>query len=86
MSEGRASLQLADGLQVRRVRVMGEHRIELLGYSQGMRERLRADGLFSEIIAWTLRFFIPVGDAGPTIFTRLVERHPLVGTIDRSAA
>ncbi|WP_131196759.1 strawberry notch family protein [Lichenihabitans psoromatis] len=86
VSEGRASVQLADGLQVRRVRVMGEHRIELVGFSQGMRERLRADGLFSEIIAWTLRFFIPVGDAGPAIFARLVERHPLVGTIDRSAA
>ncbi len=32
VSEGRATVQLADGLQVRRVRVMGEHRIELVGF------------------------------------------------------
>ena len=86
VQEGRASLQLADGLQVRRVRVMGEHRIELGGFSQGMRERLRADGLFAEIIAWTLRFFIPRGDAGSAIFARLLDRHPLVSVIDRVAA
>lgn len=84
--EGRAHIQLADGLELRRLRVMNEHRIELIGFTSGMRERLRADGLFAEIIAWTLRFFVPTGEQGPAILERLLARHPLVAVIDRAAA
>ncbi len=84
--EGRATLQLADGLQLRRVRVMNEHRIELSGFTEGMRDRLRAFGLFSEIIAWKLRFFVPTGSTGEEILARLVERHSLTAVIVRDAA
>ena len=84
--EGKASLQLSDGLELRRVRVMGDHRIELLGFTSGMRERLKAYGLTHEIISWKLRFFVPVGAAAPAILDRLIERHPLVAVIDRAAA
>jgi hypothetical protein len=79
-------LQLADGLQVRRARVMNEHRVELTGFTEGMRERLRAMGCFSEIIAWKLRFFLPVGKEGPDILSRLIERFPVIGLADRDAA
>ena len=79
-------LQLADGLQLRRARVMNEHRVELTGFTEGMRERLRAMGLFSEIIAWKLRFFVPVGAEGPKILARLIELYPLIGVADRDAA
>ena len=44
--EGRTVLELAEGLKLRRVRVMGAHRIELSGFSDTMRDRLRAYGLF----------------------------------------
>ncbi|MCP5762198.1 hypothetical protein NL346_26775, partial [Klebsiella pneumoniae] len=57
--EGRTVLDLADGLQLHRVRVMGAHRIELSGFADAMRDRLRAYGLFSEIISWKLRMFVP---------------------------
>ncbi|HCK83515.1 MAG TPA: methylase, partial [Hyphomonadaceae bacterium] len=52
LREGRAVLHLAEGLQLRRVRVMHAHRIELLHFSGAMRDRLTAYGLFHEIISW----------------------------------
>ena len=79
-------LQLANGPQLRRQRVMSEYCVELTGFSEGMRDRLRAIGLFSEIIAWKLRFFVPVGAAGEEILARLIERHAIVGLADRDAA
>jgi hypothetical protein len=39
---GRMVLHLADGLQLRRVRVMHAHRIELIGFTDTMRDRLTA--------------------------------------------
>ncbi|HWK43012.1 MAG TPA: strawberry notch family protein [Croceibacterium sp.] len=84
--EGRTILDLAEGLQLRRVRVMGAHRIELTGFSDAMRERLRAYGLFSEIISWKLRFFVPVGAAGSGIIGKLVERFPIERIAEREAA
>jgi len=49
-------------------------------------ERLRAYGLFSEIISWKLRFFVPVGAAGSRIIGRLVERFPIERIAEREAA
>jgi hypothetical protein len=83
--DGRTALELADALQLRRVRVMGEYRVELLGFSDGMVDRLKAMGLASEIIAWRLRLFVPVGDGGPAILAALIERHPLARVADKSA-
>jgi len=84
--DGKSVLQLADGLQLRRVRVMNDHRIELTGFTPGMRERLTAMGLTHEIISWKLRMFVPVGTDGPAILARLMERHPLVSIANRTAA
>ena len=75
-----------DGLQLRRARVMGEFRVELAGFTDGMVDRLKAMGLISEIIAWKLRLFVPTGAAGPDILAALMERHPLVRIADRGAA
>jgi hypothetical protein len=72
-------LQLADGLQLRRARVMNANRIELIGFTDGMVDRLKAMGLMSEIIAWKLRMFVPTGEAGPTILAALMKVHPLIG-------
>jgi predicted RNA methylase len=83
--DGRTVLELADALQLRRVRVMGEYRVELLGFSDGMVDRLKAMGLVSEIISWRLRLFVPVGDSGPAILTTLIGRHPLARIADKSA-
>jgi predicted RNA methylase len=83
---GRTILQLQDGLALRRVKVMGEFRIELSGFSDGMVERLKAIGLISEIISWKLRLFVPTGTAGPAILAKLMERHPLIRLADKTAA
>ena len=84
--DGKSILQLADGMQLRRVRVMNDHRVELTGFTPGMRDRLTAMGLMHEIISWKLRFFVPVGANGPLILGRLMDRHPLTGIADRAAA
>jgi hypothetical protein len=84
--DGSAILQLQDGLELRRVKVMGEFRIELSGFSDGMVERLKAIGLISEITSWKLRLFVPIGASGPAILAKLMERHPLVRLADKTAA
>lgn len=84
--ETRTILDLAEGLQLRRSRVMGANRIELCGFTDAMRERLMAYGLFSEIISWKLRFFVPVGAVGPEVTAKLLERFPIVHISEREAA
>jgi hypothetical protein len=83
---GRASLTLADGLAVHRTRVMGVHRIELSGFCDTQRERLRAYGLFHEIIAWKLRMFVPTDAEGVAVLARVLERYPVTGVTQREAA
>jgi predicted RNA methylase len=84
--DGRTILHLQAGLELRRVRVMGEFRVELSGFTAGMVDRLRAMGLVSEINAWKLRLFVPTGDAGPAILGALFDRFPLARIADRPAA
>lgn len=84
--EGKTILDLAEGLQLRRVRVMGADRIELSGFIDAMRERLRAYGLFSEIISWKLRFFVPVGADGAAIIGKLIGTYPIQRVGEREAA
>lgn len=84
--EGRTVLDLAEGLRLRRVRVMGAHRIELSDFTDTMRERLRAYGLFSEIISWKLRMFVPVDADGVGVLARLLECYPIERIGEREAA
>ncbi|HKD31323.1 MAG TPA: strawberry notch family protein [Xanthobacteraceae bacterium] len=84
--DGRTILHLQGGPEVRRVKVMGDFRIEVSGFTEGMVDRLKAMGLVSEIIAWKLRLFVPVGTNGPAILGALTERYPLVRIAGRPAA
>jgi predicted RNA methylase len=86
LMDGRTILDLAEGLQLRRVRVMGAGRIELTGFTDAMRDRLRAYGLFHEIISWKLRMFVPTDAAGPAILAKVLERYPLARVAERAAA
>ena len=83
---GRTILDLADGLQLRRVRVMGANRIELSGFTEAMRDRLRAYGLFTEIISWSLRFFVPIDTTGPAVLGKLLDTYPVARIGEREAA
>jgi hypothetical protein len=84
--DGKTILELADGLQLRRARVMHAMRIELTGFDDQARERLKADGLFSEIIAWKLRLFVPADASGVAVIAKVLERHPLLRLLNREAA
>ena len=83
VNDGKVTAHLADGLALRRSRVMNENRVELTGFTSGMVDSLKARGLFGEIIAWKLRLFVPVGDASRTIFERLLDRWPLTNLTER---
>ena len=86
LMEGRTVLDLAEGLQLRRVRVMGRHRIELSRFNDTMRDRLRACGLFSEIISWKLRMFVPTDEGGVEVLARVLEHYPIERIAEREAA
>jgi predicted RNA methylase len=83
---GKTVLDLSEGLQLRRVRVMGANRIELTGFTDAMRERLSAYGLFHEIISWKLRMFVPSDATGAAILAKVMERYPLSRIAEREAA
>lgn len=84
--EGHAFVELAQGLTLRRVRVMGAHRIELGDFNDTMRERLRTYGLFSEIISWKLRMFLPTDASGAVVLGKMLEVYPIERICEREAA
>jgi predicted RNA methylase len=86
LTEGRTVLDLAEGLQLRRVRVMGAYRIELSGFTDTMRVRLRTYGLFGEIISWKLRMFVPTDASGAEVLAKLLDRYAIERIAEREAA
>ncbi len=86
LMDGRTILDLAEGLQLRRVRVMGAYRIELSGFNDTMRDRLRAYGLFGEIISWKLRMFVPTDASGAEILSKVLDSYPVARIGEREAA
>ncbi len=77
--EGKTVVRLSEGMELHRSRVMGAKRIELSGFSEAAKDRLKADGFFSEIIAWKLRLFCPADSSGIVILDRLLARCPVTG-------
>jgi hypothetical protein len=65
---------------------MGANRIELSGFTEAMRDRLRAYGLFTEIISWKLRFFVPIDTTGPGVIGKLLDTYPVARIGERKAA
>ncbi len=84
--DGRTILDLTEGLQLRRVRVMGANRIELFGFDDTMRDRLKAYGLFHEIISWKLRMFVPTDASGVEVLAKMLDRYAIERVGEREAA
>jgi hypothetical protein len=78
------TLDLADGLQIRRSMIMGRNRVELEGFRESTVAQFKALGLTSEIITWRLRLFLPV-TTGMTVLAALLERHALLRVNTRRA-
>ena len=79
-----ASGQLERELQQRAVELVtqdsggADHRATVrTAITEPMRDRLRAYGLFSEIISWKLRFFVPADSTGPDVLARLLDTYPV---------
>ena len=83
--DGRTVLQLQDGLEFPRAKVMAEFHIKLFGFTDDMVDRLEAIDLISDIILWKLRLFLPSDASGPSILAKMVERHPLVHVAHKTA-
>jgi hypothetical protein len=77
--EGKMVVRLADEMELHRSRVMGVNRIELSGFMEAAKDRLKADGFFSEIISWKLRLFCPTDPTGIAVLDRLLARCPVTG-------
>ena len=77
--EGKTVVRLAEGMELHRSRVMGVNRIELSGFSEAAKDRLKADGFFSEIISWKLRLFCPTDSGGVNVLDHLLARFPIQG-------
>jgi len=87
LREGHTVLDLTDGLQLRRARLMQVNRIELTGFGPTAVDRLKTMGLFSEIVSWKLRLFVPDDSvAGSEVLERLFARHLVTRILDRKAA
>jgi hypothetical protein len=86
LMEGGTVLRLDEGLKIRRVRVMGAHRIELPGFTDAMCNRLKAYGLFHGIISWKLRMFVPTGAAGVDVPAKVLQRFRIACVGEQEAA
>jgi hypothetical protein len=75
-------LGLAGGLWLRRARVMDRWRLEVVGGAPD-RAALVALGCFTEIIAYTLRVFVPVDRAD--VIQAVLERHAVVQALEPGA-
>ena len=51
-----------------------------------MRDRLRTYGLFSEIISWKLRMFVPTDEGGVEVLAKVLEHYPIERIVEREAA
>mgnify|MGYP006877736694 FL=1 len=56
------------------------------GFTDTMRERLSAYGLFHEIISWKLRMFVPTDATGVAVLAKVMERYPVTRISEREAA
>lgn len=69
------SVPLGHQMRLKPALVMNARRLELIGYEPSALPRLKALGLFSEIIAWKTRLFVPNGVEGPMVLTALMQRY-----------
>jgi hypothetical protein len=86
-----AVLQLRSGRRSARLQRMIRSQVRrafsrVSGFSDTMRDRLRAYGLFGEIISWKLRMFVPADREGAGVLAKVLESYPVERFGEREAA
>jgi len=77
---------LSNGWEISTAKVNFENRIEIKGrsaFTAAEKLLLKEQGAFSERINWSDRVFIPIGDAGLPVFSRITTSKPVVELLDR---
>jgi len=75
---------LSNGWEISTAKVNQENRIEIKGrssFTDAEKRILKEQGAFSERINWADRVFIPTGEDGLSVFTRITQSRPVVDLI-----
>ena len=72
---GDGAVDLGRGLTLRARRVAGTKRLEVEGWRPEQVDDLKAAGCFTEIVAFQLRAFVPVGERAATVIDAIREGH-----------
>ena len=78
-----SKITLTGDMTLRRSRVMGQYRLEIVGYNSDNLPSYKALGCFTEIISWSTRLFIPVDN--PEILSGILEKHPVCASLKVAA-
>jgi hypothetical protein len=65
--------RFGNGMELRSSTVMGNPRLELVGFREGQKDRLKAIGCMGEIISYRYRMFVPLGENAPHIVSQIAE-------------
>ena len=72
---GDGAVDLGRGLTLRARRVAGTKRLEIEGWRPEQAASLKAAGCFTEIVAYQLRAFVPVGDGAAAVIEAIRSGH-----------
>ena len=75
---GGKSYRLEGGLHLGRRLQMGKPRIEVMGALTHTIPTYKAMGMFTEMVTYQMRLFIPTGAEGQATLERLLEKHPVI--------
>jgi hypothetical protein len=69
----RTAYPLKNGLEIKNVMIMGQNRIEIIGFREAQKDILKSFGCLSEMIGWKLRLFVPANDNAHLIIEQILQ-------------
>ncbi len=75
------TIELANGWKMKRSKIEGEYRIELIGPEYQHMDQIKRYGVFLERVGWQTRYFIPTTNEGINVIKKIVETRPVVNSI-----
>ena len=73
VSSTRTAYPLKNGLEIKNVMIMGQNRIEIIGFREAQKDILKSLGCLTEMIQWKLRLFVPANDNAHLIIEQLLQ-------------